>query len=133
MRRSSTLIATLALAACVLGLPARRGAGAGAETPPAGDPAKGKKIFAVKCVACHRPDGSGGIKVTGPPTPDFRDAALMAQPAHNDSAKRECITNGRIKSGMVAWSKQGMKPADVEHLIAYIRTFSTPKESAKRK
>jgi mono/diheme cytochrome c family protein len=99
---------------------------------PAGDPAKGKKIFTSKCVACHKADGSGGVKVTTVATPDWRDAKRMSDPKYDDAYLRDCITNGRPKSGMVPWSKQGMKAADVEHLIAYIRTFSAAKgESAK--
>jgi len=92
-----------------------------------GNAALGKKIFTVKCVACHRPDGSGGIKVTVTPTPDWRNAKRMADPRFGDGYLRDCITNGKPKSGMVAWSRQGVKPADIENLIAYIRTFSAPK------
>ena len=92
-----------------------------------GNAVLGKKIFVVKCVACHRADGSGGIKVTVTPTPDWRDAKRMSDPRHGDDYLRDCITNGRPKSGMVAWSRQGVKPADIENLIAYIRTFSAPK------
>ena len=92
-----------------------------------GNAVLGKKIFVVKCVACHRADGSGGIKVTVTPTPDWRDAKRMSDPRYGDDYLRDCITNGRPKSGMVAWSRQGVKPADVENLIAYIRTFSAPR------
>jgi len=92
-----------------------------------GNAVLGKKIFTVKCVACHRADGSGGIKVTVTPTPDWRDAKRMADPKYGDDYLRDCITNGRPKSGMVPWSRQGVKPADIENLIAYIRTFSAPK------
>jgi mono/diheme cytochrome c family protein len=96
--------------------------------PSKGDPAAGKKIFAVKCVACHKADGSGGVKLTGNPTPNWRDAKRMADSTHSDDYLRDCITNGKIKSGMVAWSKAGVKPAEIENLIAYIRTFSAPKK-----
>lgn len=92
-----------------------------------GNAVLGKKIFVVKCVACHRADGSGGIKVTVTPTPDWRNAKRMSDPRYGDDYLRDCITNGRPKSGMVAWSRQGVKPADVENLIAYIRTFSAPR------
>ncbi len=92
-----------------------------------GNAALGKKIYGVKCVACHRADGSGGIKVTITPTPDWRDAKRMADPRYGETYLRDCIVNGKPKSGMVAWGRQGMKPADVENLIAYIRTFSAPK------
>jgi cytochrome c oxidase cbb3-type subunit 3 len=101
---------------------------AGAPTAPSkGDPAQGKKIYAVKCVACHKVDGSGGIKLTGNPTPNWRNAKRMADPKYNDAYLRDCITNGKPKSGMVAWNKQGIKPAEIEHLIAHIRTFSVKK------
>jgi hypothetical protein len=34
------------------------------------------------------------------------------------------MTNGKIKSGMVAWGKLGtLKPNDVEDMIAYIHTI----------
>ena len=90
--------------------------------PPKGNPALGKKIFSVKCVPCHKANGSGGVKLTGNPTPDWRDAKRMSDPKH------DCITHGKPKSGMPTWSKQGVKPADIENLIAYIRTFSAPKK-----
>jgi mono/diheme cytochrome c family protein len=93
--------------------------------PSRGTPANGKKIFVVKCVACHKVDGSGGIKLTGNPTPNWRDAKRMSDPKFNDDYLRDCITNGKIKSGMVAWGKNGqIKPAEIENLIAYIHTFS---------
>jgi mono/diheme cytochrome c family protein len=92
-----------------------------------GDAAAGKKTFREKCVACHKADGSGGIKLTGNPTPDWRDARRMSDPKYDDAYLRDCITNGKPKSGMVAWSKQGVKPATIENLIAYIRTFARKK------
>jgi mono/diheme cytochrome c family protein len=93
-------------------------------TPAKGQAAAGKKLFTAKgCVACHKIDGSGGIKLTGNPTPDWRDAKRMSDPAHDDAYLRECITNGKMKSGMVSWKKQ-LKPEQIEDLIAFIRTFS---------
>ena len=92
--------------------------------PSKGDAAAGKKIYASKCVACHKADGSGGVKLTGNPTPSWKDAKRMADPKITDDYLRECITVGKPKSGMVAWGKTGqLKAADIEHLIAYIRTF----------
>lgn len=106
---------------------------AGITGPSKGDPAAGKKIFKDKCIACHKVDGSGGVKVTGNPTPDWRDAKRMSDPKYNDDYLRDCITNGKMKSGMVAWSKQGVKPAQIENLIAYIRTFSAEKKEPEKK
>ena len=91
--------------------------------PSKGDAAKGKPIFTQKCVACHKADGSGGVKLTGNPTPNWRDAKRMA--TVTDDKLRTCITDGVIKSGMVAWGKTGqLKPEQIEDVIAYVRTFS---------
>jgi mono/diheme cytochrome c family protein len=115
------LAASLAVSAAVSSLAALRATGG----PSTGTAAEGKKIFVVKCVACHKSDGTGGVKLTGNPTPNWRDAKRMSDPKYNDDYLRDCITNGKMKSGMVAWGKTGqIKPAEIENLIAYIRTFS---------
>ena len=108
--------------------PAAGSASTAMPNPSRGNEAEGKKLFVAKCVACHKADGSGGVKITGNATPDWGNPNLMILPAHSDSAMRDCITNGKPKSGMVAWVKSGqLKPAQVEDLIAYIHTFSKKK------
>jgi mono/diheme cytochrome c family protein len=99
--------------------------------PSHGSAEAGKKIFKEKCVICHKPDGSGGFKLTGNPTPDWRDTTRMDDPKHNDDYLRDCITNGKPKSGMPTWSKQGVKPAQIEDLIAFIHTFRGTKKAKK--
>lgn len=111
--------------------------GAAPSDPPAHvpDAKNGKTLFTAKgCVACHQADGHGGIKLTGNPTPDWRDAKRMADSTHDDAYLRDCITNGKPKSGMISWRKQ-LKPEQIEDLIAHIRTFSKPgaAEEAKKK
>lgn len=97
--------------------------------PSKGDAAAGKKIFQTKCVACHKADGSGGIKLTGNPTPNWKDAKYVNDPRWTDDFLRDCITNGKVKSGMVAWGKTGqIKPAEIENLIAYIHTLAAPRK-----
>src|SRR6202165_2342954 len=78
-----------------------------ATTGPAkGNPAGGKEIFLKKCVVCHKADGSGGIKLTGNPTPNWKDPKIWGDPKRaTDDYFRDCITNGKIPSGMVAWGK----------------------------
>ena len=91
-----------------------------------GNPTAGKAIFATKCVACHKADGSGGLKLTGNPTPNWKDPKTWADPKRKDvdAYLRDCITNGKIKSGMVAWGKTAqLKPAQIEDAIAFIKTF----------
>ena len=97
---------------------------AASAAPRKGNPALGKPLFAKNCVVCHKVDGSGGMKLTGNPTPNWKDPNIWADPKRTDDYLRDCITNGKIKSGMVAWGKSGqLKPADIENLIAYVRTF----------
>jgi cytochrome c oxidase cbb3-type subunit 3 len=99
--------------------------------PSKGNAAAGKPIFASKCVACHKADGSGGVKLTGNPTPNWKLPKTWADPARvkgGDDFMRDCITNGKVKSGMVAWGKTGqLKPAQIEDLIAYINTLAKKK------
>jgi mono/diheme cytochrome c family protein len=126
--RSNTVLA--ALVGCVA-LAALQGAAAPSKAPYQGQAANGKKLFTAKgCVACHQPDGRGGIKLTGNPTPDWRDPVRMADSTHDDAYLRDCITNGKTKSGMIAWKKQ-LKPEQIEDLIAHIRTFSRAAEDKK--
>jgi len=88
-----------------------------------GDAAAGKAIFKVKCVACHKVDGTGGFKVTGNPTPNWTLKKTW-DATRTDAYLRDCITNGKLKSGMVAWGKTGqLKPPQIEDMIAYIKTF----------
>ena len=116
LRTFAVSLAVLSLIGAALALQAEAGASKG-------DAAKGKPLYVQKCVACHKADGSGGVKLTGNPTPSFKDAKRMA--TRTDDQLRECITNGVIKSGMVAWGKTGqLKPAQIEDVIAYIRTLS---------
>jgi len=93
--------------------------------PTKGNPALGKPLFVKNCVVCHKANGTGGMKLTGNPTPNWTDPKTWADPKRaTDDYFRDCITNGKIKSGMVAWGKSGqIKPADIENLIAYIKTF----------
>lgn len=92
--------------------------------PSKGNAAAAKAMYTSKCVACHKADGSGGVKLTGNPTPSWKDAKRMADPKFNDDYLRDCIINGKVKSGMVAWGKSGqIKPQQIEDLIAYIHTL----------
>jgi mono/diheme cytochrome c family protein len=98
-----------------------------------GNAAAAKAIFTSKCIVCHKADGSGGVKLTGNPTPNWKDPKIWADPKRKtDDYFRDCITNGKTPSGMVAWGKTGqIKPADIENLIAYIHTLAPGKAPAK--
>lgn len=132
MKRSS--FGSLALAMLGVSVLGAALAYAAATGPAKGNPAEGKKMFAAKaCATCHKADGSGGFKAvpTGNPTPKWNDPKTWADPKRTDAYLRDCITNGKPTSGMVAWGKSGqVKPADIENLIAYIHTFAPAKPAA---
>ena len=110
-------LVTLAIGAASLSFTA-------SAAPAKGNAAAAKPIFASKCVACHKADGTGGVKLTGNPTPNWKDPKSWADPKRTDDYLRDCITNGKSKSGMVAWGKTGqLKPQQIEDMIAYIHTF----------
>src|SRR5437016_3421187 len=122
---------TLRAAAVTVSLIAACGAISAFSAPAApakGNPKLGEAMFKAKaCATCHKADGTGGVKLTGNPTPNWRDPKTWADPKRKDADTylRECITNGRPKSGMVAWGKTGqIKPPDIENLIAYIHVLS---------
>ncbi len=126
---SRTLVQRAVLALVALSFLAASLAFAATTGPAKGNPAAAKAIFASKCVVCHKADGSGGVKLTGNPTPNWKAPKTWADPKHTDDFLRDCITNGKIKSGMVAWVKTGqIKPGEVENLIALIHTFAPAKK-----
>ena len=128
--RTRTTALSVTIAAFILALVVAAAFGEAADSTryaSRGNPKLGKKIYLVRCVACHRPDGSGGIKLTGNATPDWRDAKRMSDPQYGDDYLRDCITHGKSRSGMPAWSRQGVRPSDIENLIAFIHTFSARK------
>lgn len=73
----------------------------------------GKEIFMKNCVACHRADGGGQI---GPNLTD--DNWILGGGIKNIF---HTITNGgRDGKGMIAWSKSGLKPTEIQHVASYV-------------
>jgi mono/diheme cytochrome c family protein len=125
LRAASVALVVFAVSAAVIGSAVAAGTTPAAPAKPvaAGDAKAGKAKFDVMCVACHKKDGTGGFKVTGNPTPNWTLKKTW-DATRTDAYLRDCIQNGKTKSGMVAWGKTGqLKPADIENVIAYIKTF----------
>jgi cytochrome c oxidase cbb3-type subunit 3 len=79
----------------------------------AADIAAGKAIFTTNCVACHRADAGGQI---GPNLTD--DNWILGGGIKNVF---HTITNGgRDGKGMIAWSKSGMKPKEIQLVASYV-------------
>ena len=100
----------------------------------AGDPAKGKVIFTTNCASCHGESGKGdgpvGVALNPHPR-DFTkaefkfDAAKDGKPG-SDAALTYVIKNGAGAYGgsplMAPWGGT-LSDADIQNVIAYIRTF----------
>lgn len=127
IRRIASLLTLTAAVAAIVAFHVSADPAEGAAAKSAagkGNPAAGKAIFTQKCVVCHKADGTGGVKLTGNPTPNWRDPKTWADPKRKDvdAYLRDCITNGKIPSGMVAWGKTGqLKPQQIDDVIAYIK------------
>ena len=80
----------------------------------------GRQVFAQSCGICHL-QPSLGVKTYGPPL-------NKAAAAGNDDAMRAFIVNGTER--MPAF-KYYLKPAEIDAIIAYVRTVPVPNEPQK--
>jgi mono/diheme cytochrome c family protein len=100
----------------------------------AGDAAKGKVIFTTNCASCHGESGKGDGPVGAALNPHPRDftkgefkfdAAKDGKPG-SDAALTNVIKNGAGVYGgsplMAPWGGT-LSDADIQNVIAYIRTF----------
>src|SRR4029077_11814255 len=108
--RVSTLLIVLAAAA-----PAAHAQGDLNETQ-----LSGRQIFAQSCGICHL-QPSLGVKTYGPPL-------NKAAAAGNDEVMRAFIVNGTDR--MPAF-KHYLKPAEIDAIIAYVRTVPAPAAPAR--
>jgi len=104
-QRISTLLILLAAAA-----PAAQAQGDLSETQ-----LRGRQVFAQSCGVCHL-QPSLGVKTYGP-------ALNKAASAGNDEVMRAFIVNGTDR--MPAF-KYYLKPAEIDAIIAYVRTVPAP-------
>lgn len=90
------------------------------------DLASGKAIYDANCVACHMPDGGGGI---GPNLTD--DHWILGGGIKN--VFHTISEGGRSGKGMIAW-KTMLKPVEIAQVSSYLLTFqgttpANPKEA----
>lgn len=101
--------------------------------PIKGDVARGEKIFAQHCAACHGDKGRGkggtGVTFSRP-----REAPVMApslvnigfQQSISDAMLKATIIRGRTGTPMPSIKELGLSEADADNLVAFIRSLESP-------
>ncbi len=108
------------------------------QTPPGkasrtvvrGNPARGQKLYASHCAACHGANGEGGHG-TGVTMSRPRSAPILAPALNNpgflaaatDSMIQTTLRKGRAGTPMRSFLEQGLKTQDINDVVAYIRSF----------
>ncbi|MGI0105174.1 cbb3-type cytochrome c oxidase N-terminal domain-containing protein [Salinimicrobium sp. WS361] len=92
----------------------------------AADLKKGETIYQTNCMACHAPDGGGGI---GPNLTD--EHWILGGGIKN--VFHTVSEGGRAGKGMIAW-KSSLKPAEIQQVASYVLSLqgtspANPKDS----
>ncbi len=101
-----------------------------AVTVGAGDAARGARLYAGHCAACHGPDGEGGHG-TGVTFSRPRDFPILAPALNNpgflaaasDAVIKATLVHGRRGTPMQSFLKQGLSERDVDDIVAHVRGF----------
>lgn len=103
-------------------------AGAAAAATPA-MVARGAELYKANCTACHGEGGKGdgpGAGVLKPPPRDHTDHAYMTTLSDKEIAD-VIRMGGAIKGRPLMPSHPQINGADLDSLVAYIRTLHTPR------
>jgi mono/diheme cytochrome c family protein/uncharacterized protein (DUF302 family) len=95
-----------------------------------GDAARGAKLFANHCAACHGPNGEGGPG-TGVTFSRPRDLPILAPALNNagflaaasDGIIKATLMRGRRGTPMPNFLKQGLSEAQLDDIVTYVRSF----------
>lgn len=101
--------------------------------PVRGNPARGAKLFAANCAACHGEHGEGGHG-TGVTLSRPRSAPILAPALNNagflaaasDTLIKNTLVRGRDGTPMVSFLKHGFTEQDIDDVVAYVRHFQSP-------
>ena len=104
-----------------------------------GDAARGQVVFAEHCVKCHGEDGSGEGEGTGVTL--SRDRSFLIMPASisnrgflasaSDQMIRHSVVVGRKASDMPAFGSGKLNDAEIDDVVAYVRSFERQVEPAE--
>ena len=99
--------------------------------PLAGNPKRGKVLYARHCISCHSDKGHGGIG-TGVTFSRPREAPVIApaldnpgfQKSVSDAMLKASLLRGREGTPMPSIKALGLKEKDADDLVAYVRTLN---------
>jgi cytochrome c len=83
------------------------------------DAAAGKAVYSKKCQSCHAADGNGNATIASALKVEFKPLSSDEVQKMSDADLKKVITSGMGKMKPVT----GMMPADVDNVVAFIRTF----------
>lgn len=97
-----------------------------------GDVARGAKLFAAHCAACHGEHGGGGHG-TGVTMSRPRSAPILAPALNNpgflaaasDTLIKNTLMQGRDGTPMVSFLKNGLTEKDINDVVAFVRHFQS--------
>jgi mono/diheme cytochrome c family protein len=131
MRFTLILASTLAMASFAIAAPKVAPAKKAAQI------AEGKKVFETNCAMCHGPEGKGDGAAAAALNPKPRNLAdavyIKSRPV---DTLRKVITEGGQSVGlspvMMAW-KTSLTPVQIDNVLEFVLTLSTPPKAKKAK
>jgi mono/diheme cytochrome c family protein len=85
------------------------------------DAAAGKTVYSKKCQSCHAADGNGNAAMATALKVQFKPLSSDDIQKMSDADLKKVITGGSASGKMKAVT--GMMPADVDNVVAYLRTL----------
>jgi mono/diheme cytochrome c family protein len=79
----------------------------------------GEAVYSMKCKSCHAADGAGNPAIAKMMNVTFKPLGSAEVQAKSDADLKTTVTTGTGKMKPVA----GLSPADVDNLVAYVRTL----------
>lgn len=106
------------------------------DRPISGNVERGRSLFAQHCASCHGANGEGG-QGTGVTFSRRRELPIMAPALNNpgflaaasDRMIKATLMQGREGTPMDSFLEKGLSEADIDDIVAYVRSFAAEQAS----